>query len=311
VYLQPGAVDPMLSPDTVLGLARDHIPDVHAVTAVDESGGEARAYMIDTDIVVKTQRPHRLRPRTSLAKEAHLLDCLNMTPLAGRVPRLFGYTTADTAQGPVEYLCMSRVPGRAMINVAELPAPRRVAMLTELAGMLRVLHGLDTDSARASGLVPTDPDAAALRTRLALGFADLLDEVAEQADAWTLPQELAEVAAVALTALPDALAQPPVMLHSNPGRTHTFVDTTTGTLTGLIDFGDSYLSHPAMDLRSWPDPSDRRLLHDAYLDGAAVDDEFERVWTVAMIHTDVKVIAGAGPYARAAAEDLTRRLAEL
>jgi len=68
VYLQPGAADPVLSPATVLALARRHLPAAAAVTGVDESGGEARAYLVDDDVVVKTQRPHRLRPRTSLAK---------------------------------------------------------------------------------------------------------------------------------------------------------------------------------------------------------------------------------------------------
>jgi hypothetical protein len=76
VYVQSGAADPVLSPDTVLALVHRHVPDAAAVTGVDESGGEARAYLVDDDMVVKTQRPHRLRPRTSLAKEAYLLDTL-------------------------------------------------------------------------------------------------------------------------------------------------------------------------------------------------------------------------------------------
>ena len=41
-------------------------------------------------MVVKTQRPHRLRPRTSLAKESRLLQHLADT-VAGLIPHLFGY----------------------------------------------------------------------------------------------------------------------------------------------------------------------------------------------------------------------------
>ncbi|HZU77457.1 MAG TPA: aminoglycoside phosphotransferase family protein, partial [Dehalococcoidia bacterium] len=69
VYLQPEAPDPVLDDAIVLALVRRHAPRAAGVTEVDESGGEARAYVVDGDIILKTQRPHRLRPRTSLAKE--------------------------------------------------------------------------------------------------------------------------------------------------------------------------------------------------------------------------------------------------
>src|SRR5437773_7714365 len=95
VYVQPGAADPVLSPAKVLALARRHVPAAAAVSGVDESGGEARAYLVDDDVVVKTQRPHRLRPRTSLAKEAYLLDTLG-SRLGAQIPRLFGYDKVDT-----------------------------------------------------------------------------------------------------------------------------------------------------------------------------------------------------------------------
>ena len=45
-----------------------------------------------------------------------------------------------------------------------------------------------------------------------------------------------------------AAALAPVLLHSNPGPTQVFVDPANGRFRGLIDFGDSYLSHPALDL---------------------------------------------------------------
>src|SRR4051812_29204600 len=78
---------------SVLRLARPHLPAASApsrVRGVDESGGEARVYLLDGDVVVKTQRPHRVRPRTSLRKEAGLLAALG-DRLAGRISRLYGY----------------------------------------------------------------------------------------------------------------------------------------------------------------------------------------------------------------------------
>jgi hygromycin-B 7''-O-kinase len=61
-YSQPNAPDPVLDHELVLALVRRHAPGAKAVTAVDETGGEARAYAVDADLILKTQRPHRLRP---------------------------------------------------------------------------------------------------------------------------------------------------------------------------------------------------------------------------------------------------------
>jgi hypothetical protein len=101
------------------------------------------------------------------------------------------------------------------------------------------------------------------------------------------------------------------MLHSNPSPTHVFVDAETGRFTGVIDFGDSYCSHPALDLHRWPDPADRMVLRRAYLDGTPAGAEFDRMWTIAMIYTDLAVIAAGSPHADAAAADLAVRLGDL
>jgi len=55
-YSQPDAPDMVLPEGIVLGLARAHMsaPDlISSVLAVDESGGEARAYLLDGGVVVK------------------------------------------------------------------------------------------------------------------------------------------------------------------------------------------------------------------------------------------------------------------
>jgi hypothetical protein len=84
VYSQPEAPDPVLPVELVQELARRHLPDDVRLSGgmeVNESGGEARVYLLDRrdgggGVSVKTQRPHRLRPRTSLRKEAALLAAL-------------------------------------------------------------------------------------------------------------------------------------------------------------------------------------------------------------------------------------------
>jgi Ser/Thr protein kinase RdoA (MazF antagonist) len=306
VYLQPDADDPVLSAATVLGLARAHVSRVEAVTAV-ESGGEARVYLVDDNVVVKTQRPHRVRPRTSLAKEARLLGYL-AEALAWHVPSVFGYDRVETLQGSVEYLVMSRIPGRAARH-APVTGPARTRLLHTLGRLLRRLHTRPADQLADSGLFPRDGDAGALRHRLELALADLVEEINSRPGCWQFALGPEAVAFRALEALPSRF-DGPMALHSNPGPTHAFVDA-EGALTGLIDFGDSYLSHPVLDLRAWPAASDRLALREGYLDGEAPKGDFEAVWTAAMIYADMKAIMGRGELAAQAGEDLTQRVAQL
>lgn len=309
-YSQPDAPDPVLEPELVLSLARAHLPagwQVSRVMEVDESGGEARAYLCDRGVVVKTQRPHRLRPRTGLAKEAALLGAL-AGPLAGRIPTLFGYAQTDTLAGAVELIVMSRVSGRPVRHL-DVPAAARGRLIAEVAQLLRTVHALDVTRPPA-GLVPVDDGWAGMHRRLEWGFADLIEALAESPAGARLPVPAERVAAAALAALPTGAPWRPVVLHSNPGPTHVFADP-AGAFSGVIDFGDAYVSHPALDLRSWPDPADRVSLQAAYLDGEPAGSDFDAVWTVAMLYTDLNVLAGRPALAVAAGEDLATRLGEL
>lgn len=177
-------------------------------------------------------------------------------------------------------------------------------MLGDLATVLHTVHALP--ALEGDGL-PTDDTAAAVRHRLESGFADLVDDLAAQPRRWTLPMPPTDVAARAVAAVPAQLVARPVVLHSNPGPTHTFVDP-QGGFAGLIDFGDAARSHAALDLRTWPDPADRLALRRAYLDGSDPGGEFDAVWTVAMIHADMKAILGGGAVAERAAADLAHCL---
>jgi aminoglycoside phosphotransferase (APT) family kinase protein len=307
IYLQPDAKDPVLADETVLTLARAHLDRAEAVTAVDESGGEARAYLVDEHAVVKTQRPHRVRPRTSLAKEAALLTYLS-GPLAGCIPALYGYDRAETGQGPVEYLVMSRILGQAARH-ASVAGPARTGLLHTLGRVLRHLHAQPAEPLAATGLFPADDGAGALRHRLELALADLLDDIGSHPGCWPLALSPDDAAGRAAGALPERFTRP-VPLHSNPGPSHAFVDV-GGAFTGLIDFGDAYLSHPALDLHRWPAVSDRLALCAGYLDGQAPPGDFDAVWTVAMICADMKAITGPAELAAPAGEDMARRLARL
>jgi hygromycin-B 7''-O-kinase len=316
VYSQPEAPDPVLPSELVLELARPHLPpgaQLDGGMQVDESGGEARVYLFDRSdaaggVVVKTQRPQRLRPRTSLRKEAELLEALT-GPLAGRIPALYGYDRVDTADGPVEFLVMSRVLGRP-VGLRTLPPVARRGLLRAVADVLRVVHTLDAAQLQADGILPTVAGAAGLRARLEPNFADLVERLEQQPDRWPLEVPAARVAELALAALPERLDQPPVPLHSNPGPTHVFTGS-DGGFTGLIDFGDAYAAHPALDLRSWPDPTDRLLLREAYLDGRPAGAEWDAVWTTVMVYADMTALAGPPTHTIRAVADLMDRLRQL
>jgi hygromycin-B 7''-O-kinase len=167
VYLQPDAPDPVLTDAVVLGLVHRQVPNAHAVTSVDESGGEARSYWVDDDLILKTQRPHRLRPRTSLAKEAAFLDHLAAFPTIP-VPRVLGYGHAEG----VEYLCMTRMPGDAVIRQT-ITGPARSGVLHALGQVLRQIHAVPQAPLAASGRFPGDHTADDLRARLGETFDEV------------------------------------------------------------------------------------------------------------------------------------------
>jgi hygromycin-B 7''-O-kinase len=297
VYLQPDAPDPVLTDAVVLGLVQQHVPNALAVTGVDESGGEARTYLVDDGLVLKTQRPHRLRPRTSLAKEAAFLRHLAAFP-AISVPSVLGYEHAEN----IEYLCMTRMPGDAVIRQA-IAGPARARVLQALGQALHQIHMLPQEPLLESRLFPGDRSADELRGRLAEAFDEVLALLQRADTVWSFDRAPQAVAETALAALPATTA-----LHSNPGPEHTFVDPLTHTYTGTIDFGDAYISHPALDLRRWKDPVDREALLTGYMAVGPVDATFMSVWRVTQIWADMVAIVTAPAHREVAHAHLQRIL---
>jgi aminoglycoside phosphotransferase (APT) family kinase protein len=279
-YSQPDAPDPVLEPEHVLELVRRHVRSAERVTGVDESGGEARTYMCDDDVVLKVQRPHQLRPRTSLEKEALILQVLERDPSI-RVPRALGYGR----DGSVEYVVLSRVPGIALKD-SSLEGEARIEVLLALGATLRRIHQVDQAAMARSTLIPGDRDPGDLATRLTEIFEDLRADLDTQSR--TLESiDLDAVQKQCLSALPTD--GPIVTLHSNPGAEHCFVDFGTGAFCGLIDFGDSYRSHPALDVRSWRSPADSRHMLTGYASSAPLPSGFDDVWRAGIIATEIRL----------------------
>ncbi|MBV9898590.1 MAG: aminoglycoside phosphotransferase family protein [Chloroflexi bacterium] len=164
--------------------------------------------------------------------------------------------------GEVEYILMTRMPGVAMRHL-QVEGQARVDALRELGGTLRGIHDLDPQPFRASGHFPGDEDTQAILMRLERELRRAVQAALEQGDAWTLDISPADAGARARSGL-NVIEQTPVPLHSNPGPEHVFLDPNTLGFTGIIDFGDAYLSHPALDFRRWAQPNDRAALMQGY-----------------------------------------------
>ena len=312
-YLQPDAPDPVLSDAVVLSLARRHAPDVRAVTHVDESGGEARTYTIDDTLILKTQRPQQLRPRTSLEKEVFFLNQLATAAPELSVPRVLGYgreQITDDALGDVkiEYTLMTRMRGIAMRH-ARLDNDARREVLLQLGAVLRRIHSLPVAPFVASELFHGDQSVVDTRMRFGNYFNDLADDIRHESIPWRLPLTPEQVGAKAIASLPRTLER--AALHSNPYLEHVFVYPESGAYAGVIDFGDAYISHPAFDMRRWNRPADREALLQGYASERPVSDTFLATWHAVTILGDVVTIVYY-PERRAEAEqDLLALLAQL
>lgn len=283
IYLQPDAPDPIHNDDVILAIVQKHVAAAKSVTGVDESGGEARTYAIDDNIILKVQRPQQLRPLTSLEKEAFFLQQLSHDDHIS-VPKVLGYGR----EGAIEYTVMTRMPGVAIVNTT-LEGNARTETLFKLGQTLRRIHSVAQEPFHASGLFPGDTNFSEVKARFQELFEGLIARMRDQSIEWTLPHTPEQVAAKAVAALPESNER--VALHSNPGPTHTFVDASTTLFTGLIDFGDAYFSHPAWDLWRWNLPHDRQAVFKGYTSEKAVNASFIRTWSVVMVVSDMMAIA--------------------
>jgi aminoglycoside phosphotransferase len=309
IYLQPGAADPILSNEIVLAIARKLIPGAKSVTSIDESGGEARTYGIDQDFILKVQRPHRLRPRTSLEKEVLFLNQLAADSRIN-VPKVLCYGREEPN---IEYILMTRMPGQAFRHL-KIEGEDRKKALYALGQTLRRIHQLDQATLIKNGLFPGDQNFEEFKARLAELFTDSLalieNRINEKKLDWRLKVSPEEVAQEAVARLPEYDER--VALHSNPGPEHTFINPASNTFSGLIDFGDAYISHPTLDLRRWLYPQDRAPILEGYISIGPVTQEFLTTWKVVMILTDLTILTNSSSLEliETVQEDLKAKVAE-
>ncbi len=266
-YFQPNAKDPVLEEKIILEIVKKYDPTVDTVDFIDETGGEARAYSVNNKIILKVQRPHRLRDKTSLEREVVFLNHLKKYPEI-TVPLIYGYGKV----GEIEYTCMSKIPGKA-IKYLEIPDKAREKILEELGKTLFLIHNVDNEPLKKSGLFPIDT-LSEMKERLAYEFDWKLERVEGRTK-----EEITEAKKLATSLLSKITNDNEfVVLHSNPATTHTFV-TEDFAFSGLIDFGDAYISHPVLDLKRWA-LEDRQHVIKGYFKISEGSQDFQQVLKV-------------------------------
>ena len=96
-HMQPDAGDPVLDSPTVLAIVRRHVPAAAAVTAVDESGGEARTCSIDDDLILKVRHSVALSCSTSVVRRQYTPGCAAAVPGLTRWGQVMALTSVPVA----------------------------------------------------------------------------------------------------------------------------------------------------------------------------------------------------------------------
>jgi aminoglycoside phosphotransferase (APT) family kinase protein len=250
VYYQRGMPDPILDDNSVMDIVRKYVPKAEKLKSIDETGGEARTYIVDNDIILKVQRPQQLRSSTSLEKEAFFLNQLEKqtdTP----IPRVLGYGK----QGTLEYICMTRIPGRKVEDI-RLSASEKESLLLELGKELRKIHSIDQSAIQKSRFFLHD-EPSDLKERIRRRYRSTLMKKKESISPIAFNTAIEDIEKE-LQNIQDT--DDFVGLHVNPYICHIFVDEKTHKYSGLIDFGDSYIGHPIFDMWYWKIKSRKTLL---------------------------------------------------
>lgn len=269
-YSQPNIPDNLLDDSLVLDIVREFVPSAIRIISVDESGGEARVYAVDDDIILKTQRPHKLRPRTSLQKEVFMLREIEKQSDIS-VPRVLGYTRRSDF---IECTVMTRMPGSAIIRT-EMSKSEMAAALFIHGMALKKLHSLDQKPFVDSGLFPNDKTSDNVKKRFLYRFNLALK--AMEKDIVKIEREsIEQLGKEIIMQVPENLKL--VALHSNPYKEHVFVSNDK-SYSGMIDFGDAYISHSVNDMRRWS-LEERGYLFNGYTSIGIDSDGFLQMWDI-------------------------------
>jgi aminoglycoside phosphotransferase (APT) family kinase protein len=204
---------------------------VHSVVLIGE-GTDNLAYEVNGELVVRfSKEPDPTRRANLISSEAELLTAVaRISPLPVPQP-LF----ADPRQGCWVY---SKIPG---VPLLDLPMPQRLVHTPVVAAVLgqflAALHA--TPIQQMAQLVGADETPLQeWRDEAAGNYAIVLRQIPAA--------RRSAVEAFLGTAPPDP-GGPLVFSHNDLGIEHVLIDSSTGAITGVIDWSDAALTDPAYD----------------------------------------------------------------
>jgi aminoglycoside 2''-phosphotransferase len=214
-----------------------YAPEIRSVEPLGE-GDFCVCYLVNQTHVLRVAR--HARASASLGREMRLLPRLEGY-LHVQIPRIEATgTIIDTGQ---QFVFYPLVPGAALgpEALSLLEPRRRLDLIRQMAAFAARLHGFPVEAAIACGLEQTDP-----RRRLPEVIGRAADIISHrmEADVWGYHTRLLEL----YLDSPDLHDYSPALLHGDLSPWHFLADLKEGALTGVIDFGDSFVGDPHRDL---------------------------------------------------------------
>jgi aminoglycoside phosphotransferase (APT) family kinase protein len=223
--------------DRVVGHVRDAVRagvpglQVRSVVLIGE-GTDNLAYEVNGELVVRfSKEPDPTRRADLISSEVELLAVVaQISPLP--VPRpLF----TDPHQGCWAY---SKIPG---VPLLDLPFPQRLARTPAVAAVLGeflgALHATPVQQmAQLAG--PDETPLPEWRDEAAGNYAAVVGEI---------PAARRGAVEAFLGTAPPRHGGPLVFSHNDLGIEHVLIDSSTGAITGIIDWSDAALTDPAYD----------------------------------------------------------------
>jgi aminoglycoside phosphotransferase (APT) family kinase protein len=228
-----------VTPELATRLIESQCPALAPVTLdAMGAGWDNTAYLVNRDWVFRF--PRRTIAAPLLEAEGRVLPSL-APRLPYPIPRPEWFGRPDvTYRWP--FLGYRRLAGRVASDVG-LSEAQRAALARPLARFLRALHDVPMAEAESWG-APHDAFGRLDFTRLEKMIRPALAELVTRGTIDDASPWLAILDA-AMPALP--LDGPLVLVHGDCYSRHVLVDD-GGGMTGVIDFGDMHLGHPAVDL---------------------------------------------------------------
>lgn len=235
---QPWKAEREITPDFVRGRVERAFPELAPVQAERLSEGWDNAvFLVNGEFAFRFPRRRIAVPL--LERELRLLPRLaDRLPLPIPVPRFAGRPDADD---PWPFYGHRLLPGRTMLD-RQLDDARRRRLAAPLARFLRALHSTPVDVGLEAGLSEDEFGRLDVHRR----GPDVIDRLSKLAPHAGI-LDPAPYRAIIEAAL-DASAPPPcAVVHGDLHGNNVLVDE-EGRPSGVIDWGDVHIGHPALDL---------------------------------------------------------------